>query len=545
MKPRFNSPSSRSRTARNCAEPSPASRNERVGIPRVHGVRAPGSAAPARRAGTRPPAVASLRASLVALLALAAFASCGRDHDLVVLGGRVMDPETGLDARRNVGIRDGVISVLTEEPISGRDTIDAEGLIVAPGFIDLHAHGQDTISNKLQAQDGVTTALEMEVGVYPVAPWYESRAERAIVNYGATVSHPGARAKLIRGVDTGHQPTQRPGRGNASMGSDVVYETLEEARIGELAALMEAGLDEGALGYGFGITYTPGASRTEILRLFESAGRRGVPAYVHLRAAGDGGVLEPFQEVIANSAATGAPVHVVHLNSTAGEDAPRALEMIRGARGQGVDVTTEAYPYTASATYIESALFDSWEGLPDSAYARLQWPGREERLDARSFREYREEGGWVVIHGRSEATNEWIAAQPDVIAASDGIPFLHQAVHPRGAGTFTRILGRYVRDREVISLMDALAKMTLLPAERVRGAAPAMARKGRIQEGADADITGFDPRVVADRATYAVPNIESRGIAFVVVGGVPVLRLSRLIAGVYPGRPVRGGATPE
>lgn len=488
---------------------------------------------------------AGLRLRGFALLAMAALAACDRPHDLVILGGRVMDPETGLDALRNVGVRDGVVSALTEEPISGRDTIDAEGLIVAPGFIDLHAHGQDSISAKLQAQDGVTTALEMEVGVYPVPPWYESRAGQAIVNYGATVSHPGARAKLLLGVDTGHQPTQPPGQGNASMGPDVAYEALEEDQVAELAALMEAGLDAGGLGYGFGIAYTPGASRTEILRLFESAARRDVPAYVHLRPAGEGGVLEPFQEVIANSAATGAPVHVVHLNSTAGEHAPRALEMIRGARGRGVDITTEAYPYTASATYIESALFDSWEDRPDSAYARLQWPGREERLDARSFREYREQGGWVVIHGRSEATNEWIAAQPDVIAASDGIPFLHQAVHPRGAGTFTRILGRYVRDREVISLMDALAKMTLLPAERVRGAAPAMARKGRLQVGADADITGFDPRVVGDRATYAVPNIESRGIAFVVVGGVPVLRLSRLVAAVYPGRPVRGGAAPE
>jgi len=505
-----------------------------------------GAGRPARkRARGRPKPADGLRMRAVALLAMAATASCDRPHDLVVLGGRVMDPETGLDAQRNVGVRDGVVSALTAEPISGRDTIDAEGLIVAPGFIDLHAHGQDSISAKLQAQDGVTTALEMTAGVYPVAPWYESRAGQAIVNYGATVSHPGARAELIRGVDTGRQPTQPPGQGNASMGPDVAHEALEEGQVAELAALMEAGLDEGALGYGFEIAHTPGASRAEILRLFESAARRGVPAYVHLRAAGEGGVLEPFQEVIANSAATGTPVHVAHLNSTAGEHAPRALEMIRSARGRGVDVTTEAYPYTASATHIESAFFDSWEDRPDSAYARLQRPGREERLDARSFRERREQGGWVVIHGRSEATNEWIAAQPDVIAASDGIPFLRQAVHPRGAGTFARILGRYVRDREVISLMDALAKMTLLPAERVRSAAPAMARKGRIQVGADADITGFDPRVVGDRATYAVPNIESRGIAFVVVGGVPVLRLSRLVAGVHPGRPVRGGAASE
>ncbi len=461
-----------------------------------------------------------------------------------------MDPESGLDAPRNVGIRDGSIAALAEGALTGRDTLDATGMVVAPGFIDLHAHGQDSASHRLQALDGVTTALEMEVGVYPVASWYESREGGALLNYGATVSHPGARAKLIAGVDAGHQPTQPPGQGNASMGSDVIYETLDDQGVAALASLMEAGLDEGGLGYGFGITYTPGASRIEIFRLFQSAARRGVPAYVHLRSAGSGGVLEPFQEVVANAAATGAAVHVVHLNSSAGEQAERALGMIRGARGQGLDITTEAYPYTASATFIESALFDSWEGRPDSAYARLQWPGRAERLDARSFREYREQGGWVVIHGRSEATNEWIVAQPDVIAASDGIPFLHVAVHPRGAGTFSRILGRYSRDRGVLSLMDAITKMTLLPAERLRGAAPDMERKGRLQTGADADIAVFDPAVVADRATYAEPDAPSQGIAFVIVGGVPVVRDGVVVEGVFPGQavmrrtPMRPGATP-
>ena len=183
-------------------------------------------------AGERRPRGAAAWAALVAGLALA---GCSDPYDVVVVGGRVMDPETGVDAPLNVGIRDGVIAALTEDPLTGRDTLDAEGLIVAPGFIDLHAHGQDSTSAKLQVLDGVTTALEMEVGVYPVADWYESRAGKSLVNYGATVSHPGARAKLIAGVDVGHQPTQPPGQGNASMGSDVVYETLDEARIAELA----------------------------------------------------------------------------------------------------------------------------------------------------------------------------------------------------------------------------------------------------------------------------------------------------------------------
>ena len=459
-------------------------------------------------------------------------------HDLVILNGRVMDPETGLDAPRNVAIRDGTIIEITEDGLEGVDTIDATGLVVAPGFIDLHAHGQDAMSERLQALDGVTTALEMEIGVYPVASWYASREGRTLLNFGATVSHPNARTKLLAGIDVGHQATLPPGV-NESMGSDIIYESLDDAQTAELTALMEGGLEEGGLGYGFGITYTPGASRTEIFDLFVSAEAHGVPAYVHLRAADESGNLGPFQEVIANAAATGASLHIVHLNSSADESAMDAVGLVRGAAERGLDVTTEAYPYTASSTFIESALFDPWEGLDDSEYQRLQWPGQEERLNAETFAQYREQGGWVVIHGRNEMTNEWIVAQPDVIAASDGIPFSFLSVHPRGAGTFARILGHYSRDRGVISLMDALAKMTILPARRVEGAAPVMARKGRVQEGADADLALFDPETVLDMADYDAPATPSRGFMHVLVAGTPVVRDGTLVEGVYPGRAIR------
>lgn len=463
--------------------------------------------------------------------------------DLLIVGGRVMDPATGMDAVRDVAVADGRIVAVAEGGLAGRDTLDAAGLVVAPGFIDLHAHGQDTASARLQALDGVTTALELEIGVYPVGEWLASRQGTAPIHYGATVSHPGARVKLLTGVDVGHPSTQPPDAPNP-FASPAVYEPIEEERLPELSRLVEAGLDEGALGIGFGITYTPGASRTEIYRLFQLAAARGVPAYVHLRGAGSGGTLGAFQEVIANAASTGAPLHIVHLNSSADEMAPIALEMIRGARERGVDITTEAYPYTASATYIESALFDSWEGRPDSVYRRLQWPGTNERLTAETFRQRRAEGGWVVIHGRSEEMNEWIVAQPDVIVASDGIPFLYRAVHPRGAGTYARVLGHYVRERGALGLMEALAKMTILPARRLEGAAPAMARKGRVQEGADADLTLFDPETVIDRATYEDPTRPSDGIAHVLVEGTFVVRDGAFVEGVAPGRAILGGNPP-
>ena len=467
-----------------------------------------------------------------------------QEFDLVILGGRVMDPETKLDAVRNVGLIDGRIARISEQGLAGGETIDAAGLVVAPGFIDLHAHGQDLVSNRLQAQDGVTTALEMEVGVYPIGPWLASRQGKALIHYGATVGHWPARVKLIDGIDIGHVTTL-PAEEAARMDQgNYAYQQLSPQEIDQLGQLMEKELDQGALGLGFGITYTPGASRIEILRLFQLAKLRGVAVYAHLRGENSGGTLGAFQEAIALAAATGVSVHIVHLNSSADEDARVVLEMIRGAVSRGLDITTESYPYTAGSTLIESALFDSWEGLTDQEYGLLQWAATGERLDTAKFNQYRREGGWVIIHGRNEDTNEWIVAQPDVMVASDGIPFLHGPAHPRGAGTFARVLGHYSRDRQALSLMEALSKMTIQPARRLEAAAPAMKRKGRVQEGADADLTIFDPTRVRDRSTYTQGDIPSEGVMHVLVGGIAVVRDGQVVDDVFPGQALTGKPSP-
>ena len=461
--------------------------------------------------------------------------------DVVIAGGRVIDPESGLDAVRHVGIRDGAIAALSESPLSGRTTINASGLVVAPGFIDLHAHGQDPVSSRYQAMDGVTTALELEIGAFPVDRWYARRGGASLINYGASVSHQGARMRAMGGA-----VARAIADGTFSLGESgdgALYRTADDDELARLGELMESGLREGAIGFGFGLGYTPGASHRELLRMFEIAAGYEAPVFVHLRSAAAfarGGALAPFQEVIANAAATGAALHIVHLNSTAGERAEEALAMIRGARDRGVDVTTESYPYTASASLIESPLFDGWVGRPRDAYGTLQWVETGERLTPETFERYRRLGGWVIMHGRSEETNEWIVGQPDVIAASDGIPFSEGRAHPRGAGTFARILGRYVRERGALSLTDALRKMTLLPAERLEVILPEMARKGRVQIGSDADLTIFDPAHVSDRATYDAPDQYSAGIAHVLVGGTFVVRDGVLVDGVQPGRPLRG-----
>ena len=472
--------------------------------------------------------------TLAVLGALIFSAPPAAGQDLVLLGGRVMDPETGLDEVRSVVIDGGQIVAITAERPAGGTVIDVAGLVVAPGFIDLHAHGQDMVSNRFQAADGVTTALELEIGVYPVARWYAEREGQALIHYGATVSHVVARYAALEAPEIGDLWRFR----QAAFGSDSARRATTEAELAQVLGLLGQGLRDGALGVGFGITYTPGASHEEIFRAFALAAGHGAAVYVHMRSSRvmGGDRLAPIQEVLADAAATGAPLHIVHINSSTGESARPALALIRAARERGLDVTTESYPYTAGSTLIESALFDNWAGDP----ANLQWAATGERLTEETFREYRKQGGWVIIHGRNEQTNEWIVAQDDVIVASDGISFRNGPAHPRGAGTYSRILGYYVRERGALDLMTALRKMTLLPAQRLEAIAPAMARKGRVQEGADADLTVFDPKTIRDRATYADSMQTSVGIRHVLVAGELVVRDGELVEGVAPGRPVLG-----
>jgi len=437
-------------------------------------------------------------------------------YDIVLQRGRVMDPESGLDAVRSVGITGNKIAAISEAPLRGKVEVDASGLVVAPGFIDLHQHGQTPEAYGYKAMDGVTTALELEVGVSPVSEWYATRAGKSVINFGASSGHIAARMAIMK--DTGD-----------FLPRDAAMNRLANPQEQKaIESVVEKGLDEGALGMGMGITYTPTATPDEILNLFYLAAKFKRPVFVHMRA---GNVIASLQEVIADAAASGAPLHVVHINSMATSKTAAALRMIEGVRSRGLDVTTEAYPYIASATRIESAAFSDWESQSSSYFATLLWPPTGERLTRESFIRYRKQGGTVVRFGNTEDMVRLAVASPFVMVASDG-----SLDHPRGQGTYSRILGNYVREEKALTLMDAIRKSSLMPAQRLEGMSPQMRLKGRVKVGADADLSVFDPATVIDKSTFQNPRQYSAGFRYVLVDGAFVVRDGKLQTGVYPGQ---------
>ena len=486
---------------------------------------------------SRWPAASSrhLRAALplVALLGIPACSSqvpappAEAPFDLVVANGRVMDPESGLDGVRHIGIRGGTIAVMSEAPLTAARVIDAAGHVVAPGFIDLHEHGQQGESYRMMVRDGVTSAFELEVGTGDVAGWYAGRQAGQIVNYGVSAGHIPARMKVLGDPGQGLLPAGIGGSGAAT-----------DAQVTAMEQQVRDGLAQGAVAVGLGSAYTPGAPIAEIERIFRVAAAGGASAHIHMRGGIDG-----LRETIAAATRAGAALHVVHVNSSAGDEIDQFLAAIQAARDAGHDVTTEAYPYGAGMTEIQSALFDDWRGWPDERFGLHQLVSSGERLTRATFATARERGGTVIIHGRSEAQTRAAIVSPLSIIASDG--FIERGRgHPRTSGTYAKVLGHYVREAGAISLMEALRRMTLEPARRLERRVPAMAAKGRVKAGADADLTIFDPRTVIDRATYEDATIPSAGIPFVIVRGQVVVDGGSVTAS-RPGRAIRAPITKE
>ncbi len=472
------------------------------------------------------------------LLALSTTIASAQQFDFVLEGGRVMDPETGLDAVRNVGVRNGKIVRISSEPLSGRRVIPSSGLIVAPGFIDLHQHGQDLASQRAKALDGVTTALELEIGAPDVAQFLKAKEGHSLIHYGTSASHAAARA-LVFGAPL--PPGDILPKSGPATDQPATPEQIER-----ILQRLRTELDAGGLAVGMGIQYTPGATRLEVIDMFRLAAERRLPVYTHMRSAGrvePGSSIEATSEVIGAAAITGASLHIVHINSTCLRDALECLSMVEGARARGLDVTTEAYPYIAGMTAINSALFNpGWQQELGIGYGDLVLPDTGEHLTKERFEELHNAGTthYVLIFANTQEVVDKVIPHPLVMIASDGVEG-----HPRNAGTYSRVLAQYVREKGTISLMDALRKMSLMSAEVLERSTPAARQKGRLQEGADADIVVFDAGTITDRSTFAKPMEPSVGVRYLVVGGTVVVDEGKIVPDALPGHALLGPGKPS
>lgn len=486
------------------------------------------------------------------------------NYDIVLNNGRVIDPETGLDAIKSLAIQDGKIVAISDETLTGTRTLDVSGLVVSPGFIDMHAHGQSLLANRVQAFDGVTTALELESGAFPIDEYYRIREEEGRpINYGASVNWLTARIAAVLNLE----PSSRADWFTEALNRDGWQDTIATPeQLDNIEQLVAEGLDQGGLGVGFLTGYAPGSGHKEYYRINQLAAERGVPTFTHARflsMAEPQSSFEAIQEIIAVAAGTGVHAHIVHLNSISLKDIELIRPMILQARAQGVQLSTEAYPYGAGSTSIGAAMFrgDGWrERIGGISANNFEVNGK--RLSEEEFAKLQAEAPQtdIIIHfldaskPDEQALIDQAILMPDGVIASDGgdwllgnepvagntWPLPEQAwSHPRSAGTYARFVNNYVTQREVLTLADAIAKVSYLPAKILQDAVPQMQHKGRLQVGADADVVVFSLPDFDDAATFAKPAQLSQGLKHSIVNGHLVIENGVLDTAALPGQAVR------
>jgi Amidohydrolase family len=454
----------------------------------------------------------------------------GHVFDRVITGGRVIDPETGFDEIADVGIDGTQITKISTGALHGKTSIDAANMVVAPGFIDLLSYEPNDFGTWYKIGDGVTTNLGMH-GLNSLPDdffaMYSDPAIRPPVHYGGAFDDPWMRT-------------------HDGIGTHAAY----PSEVDELTQQVEDGLASGWLGVDFEPEYTPWVTDTEITALASAAAKHHMPVFFHARYSSP---TEPgkdnaaaLAEILHVAETTGASVHVDHITSTGGTHTMnQSIETLENARARGVDVTACMYPYDFWATYLKSARFDyGWQQRFEITYSDLQVPGTDARLNESTFAHYQSENALVAAYAIPESDVITGLQVPWIMIGSDCIldpPVAGQRPdnHPRGAGCFTRVLGHYVRDKKVLSLTTALSKMTIQPAKRLEKRVPALTKKGRMQMGADADITVFDPAKVSDESTIDDPARMASGVGYVLVMGQVVLDGQGVHRDVRPGLPIK------
>lgn len=433
-----------------------------------------------------------------------------------------MDPESGLDAIRSIGISDGIIRSVSAKPLEGRATIDATGLVVAPGFIDTDGF---TKNSRLQVLDGVTTVFDLRSGTADVDRWYSERAGKAVINFGVSIGYLRVRSEVMgEAVRSGRKGTKP-----------------SEAQFAEILRKLKRGFDEGAVALGMGSSAGPDPTGWEHVEAFRVAATVGAHVVATLRDDiwSESNIPANLSQMIGAAALSGATIHIPHLTSSGGPHTPLLLQMIARAQSRGLHITAEDYPYRAAVITIGAGEMDSWS---DQEIQQVQPLEADERLTREGYARYRDQEFEAFYHNDSiEPFVVEAIASPVVSIASHGSEGSWAGGgrgHPRTSGTFSRVLGHYVRERGVLSLMEALRKMSLMPAQRLAARVPAMRSKGRIREGADADIVVFDADRIIDRATFQEQR-PSEGVRYVLVNGVLVVRDGVIQEGVFAGRAVR------
>jgi hypothetical protein len=474
-----------------------------------------------------------------ALIAVALVVAClpPRPYDLVITGGRVIDPETQFDAIAHIGIIDDKIVEISETPLQGKLIIDASGAIVAPGFIDIHSHSPTQLGTYYAVMDGVTTQLDLEAGAFPVSDYGYMLADGALLNYGASVSHMAIRIKVIEGRD---QPYLFSPKG-AVMPGDAFTRQATPVEIAAMRGLLEDGLRAGGLGIGLLLDYmTMAVSDAELQMIFEVAAAFNAPIAVHVRR-GLPGDPAGLREILALAETTGAPVMICHIGHSAMQAVGDWLAEIDAATARGARIITENLSYAAGGTAIGADVFGrDWRKIFNIDYGDVQWTETGEWLTKERWDYFRKTNpaGMINHHYVKEAWMETAFKWPRMMVSSDVTPSFtrDRFTNPNIAGTFSRFLGYYVRERKLMSWPEALARTSLLQAQWLEVIAPAFKYKGRLQEGADADIVIFDPEAIREAADYGKPYQESRGINWLILAGQPLVENGALVPELFLGQ---------